>query len=126
MKLGHARPLGLGSVAFRIKGWIDTSAAPTKLDEQAINALVESAFGALWRTLVPAGGQSLTAFDRRLAAWLRMRCLFLPLRKYPNLNCGPVFDYHMTHRREHAKARRGVAGEPESLKNELEEFWITP
>jgi len=126
LKLGHARPLGLGSVAFRIKGWNDTSAGPKVVEEQGINALVESAFSALWATLLPAGPLALAAFDKRLAAWLRMRCLFLPLRTYPKPNGGAVFDYHMQHRRAHAEARRGVANPTEPPPNELEEFWKMP
>lgn len=93
-KLGHARPLGLGSVQAKIHG----------LDQ------TDELFEALLDKLTRAASATQEKLDQRLAAWFRAhRYSDTSLAFYPN---APIYGHHFKIRQGHATARRADENPP--------------
>lgn len=111
-KLGHGRPLGLGSVQGKVDG-VDVA-----LRERAFADLMSRLRGAA------SGLERVDRLDRRLAAWFRaQRYTDTPVLDYPTAEVQEriidgqprvavqrIYGHHTALRREHAIARRKPAG----------------
>lgn len=100
-KLGHGRPLGLGSVKASI--------------DNVDNAQRNAALTALWQVITAAATADPQRLDRRLAAWFRARKFAgTQVLAYPKLadknGAEAIFNYHTDLRKRHAVARRKEVG----------------
>ncbi|MFM9966012.1 MAG: TIGR03986 family CRISPR-associated RAMP protein [Planctomycetaceae bacterium] len=135
LKLGHGRPLGLGSVRVRVLelhrlmfASTDSSQPknlwPTVAETKERNDLIEvtkSLVTALADKLKPASSPNADRNLRRWAddvlyAWLQVhKFAGREVHDYPRGENGddrtrPIFDYHSAERKEHAKARKFAKG----------------
>ncbi|RJP34723.1 MAG: TIGR03986 family CRISPR-associated RAMP protein [Candidatus Omnitrophota bacterium] len=103
LKLGHGRPLGLGSLKIEIDRLLTINSKqgldPVENHEEWKNNFLKPFAGKLKNE----GG---VAFDPVLCQWLKIHQYYGRKRcKYPEKK-GKIFEYHTEIRREHAKARR--------------------
>ncbi len=114
-KLGHGRPLGMGSVIYTVSAAELKAVSTSSAD--VVGADLQSwqhrSFAALWQQLLAGVGdddrpKDWKAFDRRLAAWLRAHQFSQVERDYPRGKARKIYGHHTGMRIAHANQRRGI------------------
>lgn len=114
-KLGHGRPLGMGSVIYTVSGAALKAVSTSSADVVSADLpnWQDRSFSALWQQLLAGVAnddrpKDWKAFDRRLAAWLRAHQFSEVERDYPRDNARKIYGHHTAMRVAHANQRRGI------------------